>query len=158
MAMQWDMVFTAVTLWAIMGWLLLLLAPRKPLALTAILYLGIALLCLAYTILLALLVLGRVGGGLPGGADFTSITGVQALFAVPAGAVLGWVHYLAFDLFVGLWIARDADAKGIGRLVQLPALLLSFLVGPVGLLLWLAMREKSARAQARRNAVTEALR
>ena len=50
-----------------------------------------------------------------------------ALLASDAGIVVGWTHYLAFDLFVGLWIARDADAKGFGRLIQVPFLLLTFL-------------------------------
>jgi hypothetical protein len=66
-----------------------------------------------------------------------------------AGIVVGWTHYLAFDLFVGLWIARDADAKGFSRLVQAPILLLTFLAGPFGLVLWLAIRERRARRVAR---------
>ena len=60
-----------------------------------------------------------------------------------------WIHYLAFDLFVGLWIARDADAKGFSRFVQAPILLATFMAGPLGLFLWLAIREKRARAQGR---------
>ena len=62
------------------------------------------------------------------------------------GIVLGWTHYLAFDLFVGLWIARDADAKGFSRLVQLPILFFTLMAGPIGLLLWLVIRERRARA------------
>ncbi|MCZ8170432.1 MAG: DUF4281 domain-containing protein, partial [Brevundimonas sp.] len=54
-------------------------------------------------------------------------------------------HYLAFDLFVGLWIARDADAKGFGRVIQLPFLFFTLMAGPVGLLLWLIVRERKAR-------------
>jgi hypothetical protein len=62
------------------------------------------------------------------------------------GMVLGWTHYLAFDLFVGLWIARDADAKGFSRLAQLPVLFLVLMAGPIGLLVWLIVRERRARA------------
>jgi len=62
--------------------------------------------------------------------------------------VLGWTHYLAFDLFIGQWIARDADNKGFNRLVQLPFLFLTLMAGPIGLLLWLVVRERRARAQA----------
>ena len=65
------------------------------------------------------------------------------------GIVLGWTHYLAFDLFVGLWIARDADAKGFSRLVQLPILVLTLMAGPSGLLIWLLVRERRARAAAK---------
>ena len=60
------------------------------------------------------------------------------------GIVIGWTHYLAFDLFVGLWIARDADDKGVGRLVQLPFLFLTLMAGPIGLLSWLGFRGTGA--------------
>ncbi len=56
---------------------------------------------------------------------------------------------LAFDLFAGLWIARDADAKGFSRLLQAPILLATFFAGPLGLFLWLAIRERRARAGGR---------
>ena len=61
------------------------------------------------------------------------------------GVTAGWTHYLAFDLFVGLWIARDGDAKGISRLVQAPVLLATFMAGPLGLLVWLILREPAAQ-------------
>src|ERR671912_2807260 len=78
-----------------------------------------------------------------------SIAGLRALFMSDGGIVLGRTHYLAFDLFVGLWIARDADAKGFSRLVQLPILFLTLMAGPIGLLIWLLARERRARAAAR---------
>ena len=59
--------------------------------------------------------------------------------------VIGWTHYLAFDLFTGLWIARDADAKQFSRVLQAPFLLATFIAGPVGLLSWLVARERAAR-------------
>ncbi|MGB7370825.1 abscisic acid-deficient protein Aba4 family protein, partial [Erythrobacter sp.] len=58
-------------------------------------------------------------------------------------------HYLAFDLFVGLWIARDADAKHASRWLQAPILLATFLAGPLGLLVWLVVREPAARRSGR---------
>jgi hypothetical protein len=87
----------------------------KPLAHSVVLYLGVALLCLIYTVCFALFLSGSVDiGALPGGGEpgFGSIEAVRALFMSDGGVVIGWTHYLAFDLFTGLWIARDADAKG----------------------------------------------
>ena len=55
------------------------------------------------------------------------------------------------DLFVGIWIARDADAKFFSRLLQAPILLLTFVAGPAGLLLWLIIREPMARSKGRWN-------
>src|SRR3546814_2282070 len=49
------------------------------------------------------------------------------LFDSPGGATMGWIHYLAFDLFTGMWIARDAVQKGFSRAVQFPFLLLTLI-------------------------------
>jgi hypothetical protein len=52
----------------------------------------------------------------------------------------GWLHYLAFDLFVGRWMIDDALELKRSRWVVLPCLLFTFLCGPVGLLLYFALR------------------
>ena len=114
-----------------------------------ILYAGVFLLCLAYTVLLVGFLTGTIDQGGPGGGSFTTLAGVMKLFATPGGTTLGWIHYLAFDLFTGLWIARDADNKGFGRIAQVPFLFLTLMAGPVGLLSWLVVRERRARAQAK---------
>lgn len=147
--MNWTAVFGAANLWALVGWAVLAFLPRKPLLLTGVLYLIVFGLCLTYAGLLAALLSGAIGAGASTGSDaanFTTIEGVRAIFASDGGATVGWIHYLAFDLFVGRWIAKDADAKDIHRLVQLPILLLTFLAGPVGLLTYLVVREPRARA------------
>ena len=147
--MSWNSLFLVTNYWAIAGWLVPAFAPRSPRILSAILYAGAALLCLVYTVLIAGFLVGGIDPGGAGGGGFTSLRGVMKLFDAPGGAVLGWTHYLAFDLFVGMWIARDADQKGFSRLVQLPFLFLTLMAGPVGLLGWLIVRERRARALAR---------
>ena len=149
---MWAALFTITNMLAIIGWLLLAAGPRKPLVHSAILYLGVALLCLTYTVVFALVLSGTVDPVAAAGAgpmSFSSIAGVRGLFASDGGVVIGWTHYLAFDLFTGLWIARDADHKQFGRLVQLPFLFATFMAGPVGLLAWLIVRERRARTKAR---------
>ncbi len=149
---MWATLFALTNGLAIGAWLLLAAGPRQPLVHSAILYLGVALLCLIYAAVFALVLSGALdparvaGAGQPG---FGSIAGVRAFFASDGGVVIGWTHYLAFDLFTGLWIARDADNKQFGRLVQLPFLFATFLAGPVGLLAWLIVRERRARANGR---------
>ncbi len=69
-----------------------------------------------------------------GGGGYDSLAAVQRLFAVPELLLAGWLHYLAFDLFVGAWIAGRAGAIGLPHLVVLPLLLLTFMFGPAGLL------------------------
>ena len=145
---MWAALFAITNVIALIAWVLLLAFPRKPLTHSAILFLGVALLCLIYTVSFALFATGSIDpGGLPGDgkANFTSIEGVRAFFSSDAGVVIGWTHYLAFDLFTGLWVGRDADAKGFNRWIQAPFLLTTYLVGPVGLLAWLMLREPAAR-------------
>lgn len=147
--MSWDKLFLLANDWAIAGWIALAFLPRGPKTLALILYLGVALLCLAYTILIAGFLLGGIDPGGSGGGSFTTLAGVMKLFDAPGGATLGWIHYLAFDLFTGMWIARDADQKGFSRIVQFPFLFLTLMVGPVGLFAWLIVRDRRARAQAK---------
>lgn len=84
----------------------------------------------------------------PGG--FGSVGDVQALFTSPWMALAGWVHYLAFDLFIGALIARRVMAAGLPRVVLLVLLPTTFLFGPLGLLLseitLLALRPRALAA------------
>ena len=151
---MWQTLFGLTNLVAVLAWALLLLGPRRPLAHSTILYAGVGLLCLVYAACLIAL-MGKlvdpvaIAGSAPFDPADYNIEGLRRLFMSDGGIVTGWTHYLAFDLFVGLWIARDADAKGVSRLVQAPILLLTFLAGPVGLLIWLGLRERRARAGAK---------
>ncbi len=141
---DWGFVFNAVTILAAAGWIALILLPRWPALLSGVLYLGVGLLCLIY----ATGLIGVLSGLIPnpgGAADFTTIAGARAIFASDAGFVIGWTHYLAFDLFVGVWIVRDGDAKRVSRWVQAPILFATFIAGPLGLLIWLMLREPAAR-------------
>ncbi|MDE2385177.1 MAG: DUF4281 domain-containing protein [Alphaproteobacteria bacterium] len=78
--------------------------------------------------LLILFFWGRAQGG------FDSLAHVQQLFSSPWLLMAGWVHYLAFDLFVGAWITGQVIARGLPRLALVALLPLTFLFGPIGLL------------------------
>lgn len=148
---MWDGIFGAVNLVALVAWIGLILLPRWPTLLTFILYLGVGLLCAIYAVFLVSIVGGWIDpvGPADTAANFTTIEGVRGIFLSDGGVTVGWTHYLAFDLFVGLWIAKDADAKGFNRFVQAPILLATFLAGPIGLLVWLIVRERRARQAGR---------
>jgi Domain of unknown function (DUF4281) len=148
---MWDFLFSATNIWALIGWAALIFLPRLPAVLSSIMYAIVGLLCLTYIASFAALLSGSVdvGGMTTPGTSLMTIAGIRDLFATDAGVVIGWTHYLALDLFAGLWIARDADAKGFGRVAQAPILLLTLAVAPVGLLLWLIVRERRARIQAK---------
>ena len=74
----------------------------------------------------------------PGG--FGSLAQVRLLFDQPGLLAAGWLHYLAFDLFVGTWIARRAGELRLPHALAVPCLLLTFMFGPAGLLAFAALR------------------
>lgn len=78
-----------------------------------------------------------VSGGLAE-ADFSSLEGVTNLFrlASPESAAAGWLHYLAFDFWVGTWIIRHSRRYQISHWVILPALACTFMLGPIGIMVY----------------------
>lgn len=136
--MDWATLFTLANLFALLAWIVLILGPRREAVFAILGEAVIGLLCFCYAVLLIYLMVFASGSA--EGPDFSTIEGVQSIFATDAGIVLGWVHYLAFDLFVGLWIARTSDDIGLSRLAQAPILLATFLFGPFGLLIFLIVR------------------
>jgi hypothetical protein len=76
---------------------------------------------------LILLFIGKGQGG------FDSLAGVAQLFQLDWLLLAGWVHYLAFDLFIGAWIARQLMNSGASRLWLIPLLPATFMFGPAGL-------------------------
>jgi hypothetical protein len=61
-------------------------------------------------------------------------------FGRPEIALVAWIHILAFDLFVGRWIYRDARERGISAGLMSPVLTLTMVLGPLGLLVFLLLR------------------
>jgi hypothetical protein len=142
--MSWAGLFAAVNAIALVAWLALALLPRRQWVAPALRLGVVGSLAVLYA---GLVVTALAGGfGSPSGPqpDFSTIAGVRAIFASDGGAVTGWVHYLAFDLLAGLWIADRCDARGIGRVIQLPILALTFLAGPAGYLLFLIISRGDA--------------
>jgi hypothetical protein len=136
------MIFSLANVWPLLFWLLLAFGPRSELAAKIVLFGGVFPLAISYAVLLPLIVIGAVDpvGPQGGTIDMTRLSGVMALFDSKGGATIGWIHYLAFDLFVGLWVARNADRHGYARWVQLPILFFVLMAGPFGLTLYLLVR------------------
>lgn len=69
-----------------------------------------------------------------------SVASIATLLGSPAGATLGWLHFLAFDLFVGRWIYLESRARAIPALIVSPILVLTLLLGPLGFLVYACVR------------------
>ena len=72
--------------------------------------------------------------------SFWSLKGIINLFKTPRIVLAGWVHYLAFDLMVGVFIVTNAAHYNIAHWMLLPCLFLTLMFGPAGLLLYLLLR------------------
>ena len=129
-----DTLFPYASTAAMIGWLALTASPLGPRAAQIVAALIVPLvLSVGYAALLL-----AFWAGAPGG--FGSLANVMLLFTDPGVALAGWVHYLAFNLFVGAWITRTARAEGIAHLFILPCLALTLLFGPAGYLTFAALR------------------
>ena len=128
-----EQLFSILNLVTIAAWLPLVFLPRARWSSTVVPIVVPSLLAAIYVVLV-IIALTRGEGG------FSSLADVRALFADDWGLLAGWTHYLAFDLFIGGWEVRDAQRRGISHLVVVPALVLTFLFGPAGLLLYFAIR------------------
>jgi hypothetical protein len=69
-----------------------------------------------------------------------SLAGIAALLGSPVGATIGWAHFLAFDLLIGRWAYLDSRERKISALLMAPILYLTLMLGPIGFLLYLALR------------------
>ncbi|MGB0384753.1 MAG: ABA4-like family protein [Ardenticatenaceae bacterium] len=90
-------------------------------------------------LLYAILVLPMIGELLPALMNPT-LDSVAALLGSQAGATLGWVHFLAFDLFVGRWAYLDSRERNISAWLMAPVLFFTLMLGPIGFLLYLLVR------------------
>lgn len=137
-----EALYMATNLVAAIGWLILIVAGRAPRIATLVAGALIPmLLAIVYGVLIVIHFAGAEGG-------FGSIRDVRALFANDWLLVAGWAHYLAFDLFVGSWQVRDAQHHRIPHIATIPGLILTFLFGPIGLLVYLSTRALRARTLA----------
>jgi hypothetical protein len=128
-----ERIFGILNMLTMAAWLPLIFLPKARWASAVV---PVLVPCLLAVIYVALIV-----ASLPwSGGGFSSLAGVKALFENPWALVAGWAHYLAFDLFIGGWEVRDAQQRHIPHLLVVPALVLTFLFGPAGLLLYLAIR------------------
>ncbi len=130
-----DSVFQICSSIAMLGWLVLLLVSPVWISIDKFL---IGVIITLFAIIYAWLIFQVLT---PGDFEkFGSLDGVMELFTNKTAVTAGWVHYLAFDLMVGTWIKKNGLKYNIPHLLLVPCLLLTFMLGPIGLLLYLLIR------------------
>ncbi len=118
----------------IIGWLLLIMVPNWKYTQSIILN-GIIVL---FSILYSYLILKDIGSFNPN--SFSTLANVKTLFTQDSAVAAGWLHYLAFDLFVGAFIVRKGNSLGISRWLYTLCLPFTFMFGPMGYLLYFIIK------------------
>ena len=140
-----ETIFSVCGALAMLGWVGLVFLPRVPVVVNLLTRLVIpGLIGLVYITLM----LGTIDQS-PADGGFGSLAAVKRLFTVDALLLGGWVHYLAFDLFVGSWEVGDAQKRGVHHLLVIPCLFATFMAGPAGLVLYLIVRTVSGAIKGR---------
>lgn len=132
--MKAETIFSICNMLALAGWLLLIFLPRWKWTSLIVCSGGISLLLGGVYLVLIVTFFGRAEGG------FGSLAEVAKLFEQEYLLLAGWVHYLAFDLFVGIWEVKDSQIRAVPHWMVVPCLVLTFLFGPIGLIAYYIVR------------------
>ena len=136
--MDLERIFSLASVIAGVGWLFLIVVPKRPLAVHVAGVFFPMLLALMYLYFIAMHIRGAEGG-------YGSLANVATLFQKRELLLAGWIHYLCFDLFVGGWEVRDSQRNQIPHLVVIPCLIMTFMLPPIGLLFYFAIRSAKLR-------------
>lgn len=131
-----EIIYNLINLYVLPFWALMILAPHWvgtrrvmqsmwPVMILPVIYAGLLVSQLINP------------SGMP--LDF-SLNGIAALLGTPAGAAIGWAHFLALDLFAGRWAYLDSRERKMSAWVASPVLFFVFMAGPLGLLIYLLVR------------------
>lgn len=123
-------VFSLVSTIAAIQWLILIVLPKRKITKWLITYAAIPIF---FSLLYAFYIIGFFD--LPG-AGFGSLIEVRTLFSDDNLLLAGWIHYLAFDLLIGFHILKSAQSKSISHFLVIPCLILTFMFGPCGYLIY----------------------
>lgn len=132
--MSYETLFTVFNTIALVSWLFLIFAPQWKYTRSLVISGMVSLVFAGGYIFLF------VSGVTDSSGDFTSLAGVRSMFQSDSLLLAGWLHYLAFDLFVGTWIVANSTRYSIKHAYVIPALILTFMLGPAGLLTYFIIR------------------
>lgn len=130
--MLYETIFNIFNSGILLFWMLLLFFPKQSITQKVIAYPWVPLvIAFGY-----IYFMGMTSGTFS--ADFSSLNGLTKMFqnANPQGVAAGWLHYLAFDFWVGCWMLKNSQEKGVKHLWMLVPMLFTFMLGPVGIIIY----------------------
>lgn len=131
--MNYALLFKIANLSVLPGWFLLMILPNHRIT-------QLVVQSYFYPVLLGLVYLTLIISSWGGDGGMDTLANLKISFSRDEILVLGWVHYLVFDLFIGAWMVRDSAANQIVHWSTIPSLILTLLVGPIGLLSYFVIR------------------
>lgn len=136
--MDYELMYQIANAIVVVPWMLMIFLPRGKVTDWAVYsYFVPLLLGLAYVIFFS----QSLSQSNPDLANFSTLEGLMGLFQSKGAVLAGWLHYLAFDMVVGIWMVKNAQKHNIAHLWVIPCLLLAFMAGPTGFVLyWLIRR------------------
>lgn len=131
--MNYDWLFSVVNVSVIPAWLLLVVLPKHQIT-------KVVVHSYLYPMVLGALYIWIMITSWGGDGGMDTLQNLKTSFGRDEILVLGWVHYLVFDLFIGAWMSRDSRTLGIHHMTLIPCLVLTLFAGPIGLLSYLIIR------------------
>ena len=124
-------VFSLVNMLAMLMWIFMIIAPKWKVTRFLIDF-KVVPIALASIYAIYIFKAIQIGGMM----DFGSLASVMALFTEENAVLSGWVHYLVFDLLIGMWMLEQNKKLNINQFILVPCLLFTFMMGPIGFLLF----------------------
>lgn len=134
-----EQIFLYSTWLALAGWIILILALFFKIPYKTVTWSIIPILLSVVYAYLVIVFFGEAEGG------FDTLDELAQLFQDKHALLAGWIHYLAFDLWLGYWQLRDSKEKGVNRWLLIPCFFFTLMYGPIGLLMYLVIRMISTK-------------
>lgn len=129
-----ELIFSIANVLSVLCWILLAVLPNRRWVTDVVTGKAAPGLFAAAYIAIVIAVFPRAEG------SFSTLTGVMELFANPWLLLAGWLHYLAFDLLIGTWEARDSIERAVPRWLLVSCLFLTLMFGPMGWTIYMVVR------------------
>ena len=71
---------------------------------------------------------------------YFGINNLSDLFSDNSYLMIFWIHFISINLFAGGWIVRDSQKFSINKILLILPLLVTYLIGPLGLLIYWLIR------------------
>jgi|SRR5687767_2921074 hypothetical protein len=146
-----DLLFSITNALAMLAWVLLAAVPGRRWVTDIVTGKVVPMIfAVVYVAIVATMFAGADG-------SFSTLAGVATLFTNRWLLLAGWLHYLAFDLLIGTWEARDARERGVPHLLLVPCLFATLMFGPAGWLLYMAISRTSGPTSMRQSRPVQTL-